>query len=220
MKLAKRNIKENRIIDAAEIVFTAVGFKNAKMEDIAQGAGITKVTLYSYFQSKDNLYMAITYRAFRLLQEECNKVTRQYEKSSGLETTIALMNAFMDFCEHNFLYSETLLEYYAMMRSSANGVNNKLTDALRESHYYRKMKDIWVMPIKIVVEAINKGKEDGSIKHQKGATFLTIFAWTMLTGYARMVAATGSNKTLLFDIQLQDLKDYHIAIVRDQLTKE
>ncbi len=33
------------------------------MEDIALDAGITKVTLYSYFKSKDNLIMAVTYKA-------------------------------------------------------------------------------------------------------------------------------------------------------------
>jgi len=57
MNDAKRNAKENIIIDAAERVFSVVGFKNAKMENIASEAGITKVTLYSYFQSKENLYL-------------------------------------------------------------------------------------------------------------------------------------------------------------------
>jgi len=60
MNDAKRNAKENLIIDAAERVFSVVGFKNAKMENIAAEASITKVTLYSYFQSKENLYLALT----------------------------------------------------------------------------------------------------------------------------------------------------------------
>ena len=45
MKNSKKSLKEAKIIEAAERVFNAVGFKNAKMEDIASEAGITKVTL-------------------------------------------------------------------------------------------------------------------------------------------------------------------------------
>ncbi len=65
MKEDKRISKEEAIISAAEKVFGEVGYKNAKMEEVAAVAGITKVTLYSYFQSKENLYMAITLRGFQ-----------------------------------------------------------------------------------------------------------------------------------------------------------
>ncbi|HHH53572.1 MAG TPA: TetR/AcrR family transcriptional regulator, partial [Bacteroidetes bacterium] len=67
MKEEKRLSKEESIITAAEKVFNKVGYKNAKMEEVAKAAGITKVTLYTYFQSKENLYMALTYRGFQKL---------------------------------------------------------------------------------------------------------------------------------------------------------
>ena len=38
MNDAKRSAKENLIVDAAERVFSVVGFKNAKMENIASEA--------------------------------------------------------------------------------------------------------------------------------------------------------------------------------------
>ena len=65
----KRNIKENSIIDAAEKVFSKQGFANTKMEDVAKALGMSKGTIYFYFNSKENLYMAITYRAFQALIE-------------------------------------------------------------------------------------------------------------------------------------------------------
>jgi len=69
MELSKKQIKENRIIDAAAKLIGEVGYRNAKMDDIAKEAGITKVTLYSYFQSKENLYLALIYRAIQALTE-------------------------------------------------------------------------------------------------------------------------------------------------------
>ena len=82
MKDSKRAIKEANIIEAAERVFAVVGFKNAKMEDIAAEAGITKVTLYSYFQSKENLYLAITYKSLQLLIDEFYRVIEKKQNFS------------------------------------------------------------------------------------------------------------------------------------------
>ena len=110
MKDTKRTIKENNIIEAAESVFETVGFKNAKMEDIAAEAGITKVTLYSYFQSKENLYLAITYRALQSLNDAYYKSLDNNKNKKGIDSVVALIETFMTFCEENFLYSETLLE--------------------------------------------------------------------------------------------------------------
>ena len=70
MKDKKKSLKESIIINAAERVFERVGFKNAKMEDITKDAEITKVTLYTYFQSKENLYLAVTFKALQLLIEK------------------------------------------------------------------------------------------------------------------------------------------------------
>ena len=63
----KQLIKKKQIIEAAESVFFTTGFQPAKMEVIAKKAGFSKVTLYSYFESEENLYMAITYDAFQYL---------------------------------------------------------------------------------------------------------------------------------------------------------
>ena len=80
MKEDKKIKKEQFIIESAERVFEKVGFKNAKMDDIAAAAGITKVTLYSYFQSKENLYLAITYNALSALNEVYLQTIKKNER--------------------------------------------------------------------------------------------------------------------------------------------
>ena len=55
MDVSKRRKKENNIIEAAIKVLQTSGIQQSKIEDIAAEAGITKVTLYSYFESKENL---------------------------------------------------------------------------------------------------------------------------------------------------------------------
>jgi AcrR family transcriptional regulator len=57
--------RKEQILDAAEKVFTNKGFDEARMDDIAEGTGVSKGTLYLYFKSKEDLIIAILDRIFR-----------------------------------------------------------------------------------------------------------------------------------------------------------
>jgi AcrR family transcriptional regulator len=54
--------RERRILDAAVREFDRHGFRQASMERIAQGAGITKALVYQYFASKEGVYTACVER--------------------------------------------------------------------------------------------------------------------------------------------------------------
>jgi AcrR family transcriptional regulator len=54
------NAKRRQIMEGARQVFlSAGGFDGASMNDIARAAGVSKGTLYAYFESKDQLFEAI-----------------------------------------------------------------------------------------------------------------------------------------------------------------
>ena len=64
---AKRRARERRerreaILDAAAQVFGTKGATHATMEDVADAAEVSKGTLYLYFKSKDDLFVALTHR--------------------------------------------------------------------------------------------------------------------------------------------------------------
>lgn len=49
--------KRQAILDAAQAVFQDAGFERTSMEDIRKRAGFSKATLYSYFASKEELFV-------------------------------------------------------------------------------------------------------------------------------------------------------------------
>src|SRR3954454_23421821 len=57
--------REEQMVDAALELFTERGFDDVSMDEIAARAGITKPMLYSYFGSKEGLYLACIERAAR-----------------------------------------------------------------------------------------------------------------------------------------------------------
>jgi AcrR family transcriptional regulator len=54
------NAKRRQILDGARRVFLAQGFDGASMGEIARAAGVSKGTLYVYFDSKETLFEALT----------------------------------------------------------------------------------------------------------------------------------------------------------------
>ena len=215
MNDAKRSAKENLIVDAAERVFSVVGFKNAKMENIATEAGITKVTLYSYFQSKENLYLALTYRGLQLLNDKYYQTIDQYKNSKGIDCVVALIETFMDFCSDNYLYSEALLDYFALVRSTSAGkITAKLTEATKESIYYTKLLDIQNLPFKLTVKEIQRGQQDGSIISKIDPMVQTLHGWATVIGYAKVITASGDHATPLFNVNLDDVKKLNLGVAR------
>jgi AcrR family transcriptional regulator len=62
--------KRRQIMEGARVVFLAQGFDGASMGEIARQAGVSKGTLYVYFDSKEALFEAIA-------EEECRAQAEQ-----------------------------------------------------------------------------------------------------------------------------------------------
>lgn len=54
--------KRDQILDGANTVFSRMGFDAAGMADITREAGVSKGTIYVYFDSKDDLFAALVDR--------------------------------------------------------------------------------------------------------------------------------------------------------------
>ena len=54
-----RRARRRGILDAALAVFAAEGYAGASMEAIARAAGVSKPTLYLYFDTKEQLFIAV-----------------------------------------------------------------------------------------------------------------------------------------------------------------
>src|ERR1700712_5053671 len=79
---------EQKILAAAEEVFHEKGYDGARMQEIAEHAGINKGLLHYYFKTKDKLFEAIFSRA---LQHMISKIFGILEMELPLEDKIRLI---------------------------------------------------------------------------------------------------------------------------------
>lgn len=63
----ERAERRRQILDAAREVFLQKGFRATTMDEIAQRAELGKGTLYSYFRSKEELYVAVMNEGLEIL---------------------------------------------------------------------------------------------------------------------------------------------------------
>ena len=59
----RKEARPAEIVDAALEVFAEKGFAAAKLDDIAGKAGISKATLYLYFDTKEEIFRAVAQAA-------------------------------------------------------------------------------------------------------------------------------------------------------------
>ena len=74
MKKIKDENTEEQILDAAKNVFQAKGMDGARMQEIADKAGINKAMLHYYYRSKQLLFEAVFKNAFSLLAPQLNAI--------------------------------------------------------------------------------------------------------------------------------------------------
>jgi AcrR family transcriptional regulator len=72
-------LRRSGILSAARCVFAQKGFAESNVDDIAARAGVAKGTLYLYFTSKEQIYMA----AFLEDARRLNVVTRERMEAAG-----------------------------------------------------------------------------------------------------------------------------------------
>lgn len=70
-------VKRQKILDGAQSVFLRMGFDAASMNDITREAGVSKSTIYVYFESKDELFEALCEQHRSALFTQIEAVNRE-----------------------------------------------------------------------------------------------------------------------------------------------
>lgn len=74
-------IDKNHIIEKASQLFMASGIRTNTMDDIAQGVGISKKTLYQWVANKKELITAVIDHEYSSVKENIEKIALQSENS-------------------------------------------------------------------------------------------------------------------------------------------
>ena len=54
------DLKRESILSAAELQFSRYGFRRTSMQDIAKETGVSRASLYSYFENKEEIFRSLS----------------------------------------------------------------------------------------------------------------------------------------------------------------
>ncbi|MBN2012363.1 TetR/AcrR family transcriptional regulator [candidate division KSB1 bacterium] len=188
--------RTNDIIDAAERVFAEKGVSAATMDDVATEAELSKGTLYLYFKSKEELYRAINVRGFMKLIELFREAIQS--ESTGLQQVRAIGRAYLN-------YSKDYPDYFnAMLHFESSDMVPDFEAGSIEANCVAKGHDA----LDLVVEALNNGIADGSIRKDVNPQKTAVILWGFCTGFIQLIAKKGEH-----------FEDYHHLNTDDLITE-
>lgn len=185
--MAGEKNKEKLILEAAVSLFTSKGYLATRMEDVAKTAGISKGLTYFYYKNKEDLFMALTKKAFDQFKDEFRDVYRSKGKS-GLVMLADLVVKIVAFAKSNQVYYDSILNFLDLLKKYNNLETRKQIDPKTlESVHFQKLLEIHHEPAKIGIMMVSQGIKDGSIRTelQPDITFYTV--WSMIIGYEKML---------------------------------
>lgn len=156
MPVSRRRQREKQerraqILEAARTVFVRKGFLLATMDEVATEAELSKGTLYLYFKSKDDLFVAIGAEIISEVELRFQEVLQRNE--TGLQTVAAMMESYATFAVKNALHFRNA----AVWLASGHAVD---TDAPNYAHYRAGIAAV----TDCFITAVARGLRDGSIR--------------------------------------------------------
>ena len=151
--------RRNEIVQAAEKIFTSLGFTKTTMKHIAEEAGFAKGTVYNYFENKEDLYLAIGSKSVQILNEFYRKATSK--SKSKLDQLKSIGFAYYNFVKdfpgyadilHNTETKESNISYFSILERKDS--NMDLTRSERD--YLTHVDEMRNILVRTIDDAIDK----------------------------------------------------------------
>ena len=79
------NARREEIINACASLYETMGFKDITIRDIGDKTSFTRTSIYNYFQTKEEIFLALLQREYEAWTADLEAIPRQYEAMSADE---------------------------------------------------------------------------------------------------------------------------------------
>ncbi|MBQ7336571.1 MAG: TetR family transcriptional regulator [Clostridia bacterium] len=156
----KSALTRQKILEAAEEIFSSVGFAAARVDAIAERAGVNKQMIYAHFESKEGVYSAVLERVYSRLSEYQDTVA-SYE-FEGAETVKRIVS-----------------DYFAFLISNPSFVRLMLWENLNGARYVQQAPAALLDGLKALLQSgIEKGLVRADLDVEQTALSLNLFCFS------------------------------------------
>jgi len=164
----KEREKEHRrdeILNAAQKVFFEKGLQSATMDEIAEAAELSKGTLYLYYGSKEDLYLAVMMRGFDVLHVMFAETIAK--DSSTVKTIWGLATTYLEF-------SQKHANFFRMFHFFQNpSLHRQVSDEMM-AQCNSRTQQLW----NVVIEVFRNGIKEGVLRPDLNPVECAVILWS------------------------------------------
>lgn len=207
-KERETQLRRNIIIEAAEKLFLNQGYENTSMDEIAHISEFSKGTLYNYFNSKEDLYLAIAKKAYEILIELTKKFTQN--KELGMPQIKQIGYAYYEFTKKYPKYATVFHDIAMKIPDIESKPKKEQTQFEKEylsmSYVYRD----------IFLSILEKAIKIGALRADK-SPFLIAFVLSRLTNSLIKDLMHSKHIVKAFKLEEDEIVDFVFEIMEDGL---
>ena len=173
------------ILAAARKVFAVSGFNETTMDEIASAAGIAKGTVYLYFSSKKDIYLAALKQG---LTELMDRTSANMNSANGIQ---ARLRAFI----------RTRIEYAEANRDFIKIYHSEFGNLTKAAIADREFQQLYLQQAKELEKVLQSAMDDGEIRRVR-SDFAAFIIYDMVRGVMTQRLLEWSTVPLEEDIQL------------------
>jgi AcrR family transcriptional regulator len=206
-KEREREQRRSAIVDAAEKVFFGKGVDTATMDEIADEAELSKGTLYLYFKSKTELYLAVCEKGMHLMLGQFH--TAYNVPASGREK---LRNIGLTY----FNFAVTQPDYF---KASSYFELTDMDHDAKDSEIAISCHDLGESLFGYTLDAIRDGMNDGSIHEKHNPNELAVMMWSSMRGVIQLynMRHRGHEIPILNTLSFEKLVPHYINLLLEGL---
>ncbi|MHA1951320.1 MAG: TetR/AcrR family transcriptional regulator [Candidatus Thorarchaeota archaeon] len=175
-----RRQRRQAIIDVARKFFIEYGYDEAMVDKIALEAGYTKVTIYNYFQSKDDLFVAVVAEVYEKLFETMDTHLKHEDVTYELRS---MGEAYVIFFEKHpqdaFLFEIGRLSVVTSIIRSKEVNNEILSESERE--FSKQMGVLEELMTEVIIETMRSSGVQDKVDPHSVIMVLSTFAQAIRT---------------------------------------
>jgi AcrR family transcriptional regulator len=118
MKEAIKDERLKHLIQSAENVFFEKGFSKTSVSAICKAANCSRTTLYSHFENKENVYLAVINNSFKIFLRYFINI--KFSNENGLEKMLKYAKGYIDFSKQYPKNYSMIADFYTLLRTVKN----------------------------------------------------------------------------------------------------
>ena len=200
-------LHRERILNAAEALFSEKGFEGTTIEDISKASGYSRRTVYAYYESKEDILHRIIEKGLAPLRAE-------------IKTAVSCGGSFVS-C-YKGICAE-MVKYHKDCPCSFENVNRAKSAAIAAKEPSPAVKEILALGTEInglLADFIEKGRESGEVRSDVVPMMTVYVLWSGISSLISLAEAKGEFISGQQGISSGEFLEYGFKLLLDSILEE